>query len=152
MFPWQPAIVFLYFGHPQAVEVAVGIDSHRLVITQEEGNIGGVAGLQNLALTTVFCLNINPLNEVFGSHGMVHSAHTDIDGTVFNRDHRQIPFTACLYCVGLQNFHLLAAAHHGNAGIMDHTHQVAAVTADMELCFHTQFLLLNVYYHVSYFK
>ena len=47
-------IVYLHFRHPQAVEIAVGVNSNSLVITETEGNVGRIAGLQGLALTAVF--------------------------------------------------------------------------------------------------
>ena len=61
-------------------------------------------------------------------------------------------FAAGIYGVGLQGLHFLATAHHRDAGIMDNPHQIAAVAADIELRFHTQFLLLNVYERVIYFS
>ena len=123
-------------GHPQAVEVAVCVNSHCLVISQGEGNIGVITGLEGLALATVLRLDIDPLDEVLRSHGMVHSAHIDVDRAIFHSDHRQMLFTAGLHSVGLQSLHFLAAAHHRHAGVMDHAHQIAAVTADVKLCAH----------------
>lgn len=57
------------------MEVAVCVNSHCLVISQGEGNIEVITGLEGL--------------------------------------------------------HFLAATHHRHAGVMDHAHQIAAVTADV---------------------
>ena len=38
--------------------------------------------------------------------------------------------------IGTTAENLLAAAHHRHAGVMDHAHQIAAVTADVKLCAH----------------
>ena len=35
----------LYFGHPKAVQIAVGVNGDRLVIPEQEGNVGFFAGL-----------------------------------------------------------------------------------------------------------
>ena len=79
------------------MEIAVCIDGNRLVIAQAEGDTGVIAGLECLALAAMLRLNIDPLNEVFGSHGMVHGTYIDVDSTVFHRDHRQMLFTAGLH-------------------------------------------------------
>ena len=42
--------------------------------------------------------------------------------------------------VGLQKLHLLAAAAHGNACVVNHTDKIAAVTADKELVRHNKYL------------
>ena len=72
------------------MEVAVCVNSHCLVISQGEGDIGVIAGLQGLALTATLRLNIDPLNEVFGSHGMVHGTYIDVDSTILHSDHRPL--------------------------------------------------------------
>ena len=44
------------------MEIAVGIYGDGLVIAQIEGNVGFFAGLEVLALTAVFGLNIDPFD------------------------------------------------------------------------------------------
>ena len=41
----------LNFGFPQAVEVAISIDSYCFIVSQAEGDIGFVTGFQSLAQT-----------------------------------------------------------------------------------------------------
>ena len=128
--------MYLHFRHPQAVEIAVGVNSNSLVITETEGNVGRIAGLQGLALTAIFGLNVDPLDVVFGDHGMIHAAHVDMDGTVFNSDNRQMLLAAGLRRVGDQGIHLLTTSDDGNTGIIDHADQVAAVAANIEFFLH----------------
>ena len=54
----------LYFRLPQTVEIAVSIYGNGLVIAQAEGYIGLFAGLEVLALTVVFGLDIEPFAVV----------------------------------------------------------------------------------------
>ena len=53
----------------------------------------------------------------------------DMDGTIFHRDRGDMLFPAGLHSVGHQLIHLLAAAHHRHACVMDLYNQVAAVAA-----------------------
>ena len=55
---------------PQAVEIAIGVNRNSFIISQAEGDIGFVIGFQSLALSTVFGLDIDPLDEVFRKHRM----------------------------------------------------------------------------------
>ena len=74
----------LYFRLPQTVEIAVGIYGHSLVITQAEGHVGLFAGLEILALTAFFGLDIDPLDVVLISHRMIDAANVDMDCAVLN--------------------------------------------------------------------
>ena len=54
----------LYFRLPQTVEIAVSIYGNGLVIAQAEGHVGLFAGLEVLALTAFFGLDIDPFDVV----------------------------------------------------------------------------------------
>ena len=73
----------LNFSFPQAVEVAISIDSYCFIVSQEEGDMGFITGLQNLTLTTVFGLDIDPLDEMLRKHRMIYRTHIDMDCTIF---------------------------------------------------------------------
>ena len=60
--PTGPCQIKLDFGLPQTMEIAVGIYGDGLVIAQIEGNVWLFAGLEVLALTAVFGLNIDPFD------------------------------------------------------------------------------------------
>ena len=64
----------------------------------------------------------------------------DVDGELVAVDGNdgQVLLAAGIHSVGDEGFHLLAAAHHRHAGIVDHADEVAAVTADIELGFHNE--------------
>lgn len=66
----RQAAYFLHFSHPQAVEIAIGVNRNSFIISQAEGDIGFVIGFQSLALSNVFGLDIDPLDEVFRKHRM----------------------------------------------------------------------------------
>ena len=90
----------LNFSFPQAVEIAIGVNRNRFIISQAEGDIGFVIGFQSLALSTVFGLNIDPLDEVFRKHRMIHAAHINGDGIALHLDHRLMFLTAGFHGVG----------------------------------------------------
>ena len=124
------------------MEIAVGVYSQSFVITEAYRSAGIIAGLSDFEMPAVFGLDINPFNVVLRNHGVIYTSHIDMNSTILNRDRRQMLFTAGFHGVGEQLVHLLTAAYHGNASIMDHVHQIAAVVANVERCFH-QFFLLN---------
>lgn len=48
--PGRRFVIILQLRHPQAMEIAVGIDCHGLVILQDEGHLRGLARIQVLPL------------------------------------------------------------------------------------------------------
>ena len=101
------------------MEIAVGVYGDGLVIAQAEGHIGFFAGLEILALTAVFGLDINPFDVVLIGHRMIYAANVDVDCSVFNGHGGQVLLVAGFDGIGNQLFHRLAAAYDGNAGIID---------------------------------
>ena len=140
----------LNFSFPQAVDVAISIDSYCFIVSQEEGDMGFITGLQNLTLTTVFGLDIDPLDEMLRKHRMIYRTHIDMDCTIFNSNSRQMLFAAGFYGVRLKSLHFLTTTHHGNTCVMNHTNQIAAMTADIKFYVHSYsplhdlFLLQNL--------
>ena len=124
------------------MEIAVGINSNGLVITQEELHVGSLTGLKVLALAALFRLDIDPLDKVLGDHGVIHSANIYSNYAVLHGDGRKMLLIACIHGVGLQIGHLLAAAKQRDAGVVDLAHQIAAVLADIKLC-HSCILLIS---------
>lgn len=52
-----------------------------------------------------------------------------VDNAVLNADDGQMLLSAGVDSVGDQGLHGLAAAYYGDAGVVDHTDKVAAMTA-----------------------
>ena len=129
-------MLILQLCHPQTVEIAVGIYRDSLIAAEAEAHVRSIAGLQRLALTAVLGLEIDPLDVMLGNHGMIHGADIDADRAVGQGDDGQMLFAARLDGVGHESLHFLTAADEGNAGIVYHADQIAAVTADIELGFH----------------
>ena len=114
------------------MEVAVGVNRHRLLLAQVEHRCRLVTGLEVLAQAAVLGLDVDPLDQVLLHHGVIHRAHVDGQNAVLVFGDGQVLLTAGLDGVGLQSLHLFAAAHHGDTGVVDSFDKVAAVTADKE--------------------
>lgn len=120
------------------MQVAVLIHCNSLLAAEAEVGMGSGLGLERLAQAAVFGLNIDPLDEVLGDHGMVDGADVDGELVAVDGNDGQVLLAAGVHGIGDEGFHLLAAAHHRHAGIVDHADEVAAVTADIELGFHNE--------------
>ena len=115
------------------MQVAVGVNRNGLVIDEGELDDGFFAGLEGLALAALFRLEIDPLDIMLGDHGMMDRTYGYGHGvTVYGGD-GHVLFATGFHGVGGKGFHLLTTADHGDACIVDHADQVAAVTADIEL-------------------
>ena len=66
------------------MEIAIGVYGDGLVIAQTEGYVGLFTGLEVLALTAVFGLDIDPFDVVFIGHRMIDAADIDIDHAALN--------------------------------------------------------------------
>ena len=101
-------------------------------------------------LPTVFGLDIDPLDEMLRKHRMIYRTHIDMDCTIFNSNSRQMLFATGFYGVRLKSLHFLTTTHHGNTCVMNHTNQIAAMTADIKFYVHSYsplhdlFLLQNL--------
>ena len=133
-------LLFLQLGHPQAVEVAVCIHSDGLFAAHSKGNFGSFTGLESLAGAAAFGLNVNLFDEVLFHHGVSSGTDGNLDGITVYGDNGQVLFSACFHSVGNESIHLLTAAHHGNACVVYHADEVAAMAAAIELV-HNVFLL-----------
>ena len=70
---------------PQTVEVAVGVDRFDFVpLAESEADLGLLAGVQLLALITLFGVEGDPLDIVLRQHRMLHGADLHMDDAVFN--------------------------------------------------------------------
>ena len=72
----------LKFGHPKAVEIAVGINGDRLFILQCEGNLGLLTGGQRFPMAARSGFQIDPLDRMLRNHGMGRRADFDGDGII----------------------------------------------------------------------
>ena len=65
----------------------------------------------------------------------------NMNDAVFHNDDGKMLFPTGFHRVGDKGFHLFPTAHQGNACIVDHADQVAAVAAEIKLRFHYNSLL-----------
>ena len=141
---WQEPVYFLKFRHPQTMQVAVGVDRHRLFAAQLKHRLGCLTGGEVAELSAVFGLHKEPLDVVHIHHGVLHRTHRNREGAAGKLCHRQMLFAAGFHRVGEQLLHLFAAADQRNACIVDGGDQVATVLTDIKLCLHIQILHRNV--------
>jgi hypothetical protein len=116
------------------VEVAILVGGDDLVtLAQGEGYGGSLTGLKSLALVALLGLQGDPLDIVLFDHGVFHAAHGDGNDVALNSYDGDMLFAACFNYACLDLGHLLTAAHHRNAGLVDHTDKVAALLANIKL-------------------
>ena len=77
--PWQ--WFRLHRGFPEAVLVAVGADHDAFRVGGAEGELGGVAGLEEVLADAVARIDLDPLDEVLGDHRMGRGADLDLQET-----------------------------------------------------------------------
>ena len=92
-----PSSALLYFGHPQAVQVAPGIDFHGLFARELEGDNGSILRIEELALGALVGDQLHPLDEVLFRHGMIDGADVDGDAIAIHMDDGQVLFAAGFY-------------------------------------------------------
>ena len=118
---------------PQAVEIAVGVDCQGLFIVQQEPDLGGLTGLQELSLGASVGDQLDPLDPVDAFHGMIHRAHVHFHDALLHGHMGHVLFLAGIHGVGDQLVHFVAAAVQGDVGIVNHLNDIAAVRTDIEL-------------------
>ena len=118
---WQAILFLLDFSFPKSMEVAVSINCNRFIFAGAKGGFWCIARFKGSTLTAILSFNINPLNVVFLGHGMGCFADSYINGTVFFMNIRLVLFSRRFGGVGNQRLHLLSAAHHRDARIVNKT-------------------------------
>jgi hypothetical protein len=125
--------LLLKFYLPQTVEIAISVNCDRLLICQGKGYLRLLAGGQIFALTAAVGLQVYPSDAVLLGHGVKNGANHYLNGVALYLCHGDVLFTAGLYYTGLQLGHLLTAAYHGNARIMNETHDITAMLTNVKL-------------------
>ena len=126
------------------MQVAVGVDRHRLFAAQLKHRLGCLTGGEVAELSAVFRLHKEPLDVVHIHHGVLHCTHRDGEGAAGKLCPRELPFGAGLHGCGVHLLHLFAASVHRVACFVDGGDQVATVLTDIKLCLHIQILHRNV--------
>ena len=118
---WQAILLLLDFSFPKSVEIAVSINCNRFIFTGAKGSFRCIARFKGSPLTSVLLFKVNPLNIMLLSHRMRCFADSYINGTVFFMNKRQVFFARGFSGVRNQRLHLLSAAHHRDARIVNKT-------------------------------
>jgi hypothetical protein len=130
------------------VEIAVSVYGNGLFVCEREADDGGFAYFKILALTALVRLEIHPKNAVFRNHGMFHGANLNVYDIAVDLYDGNMLFVACFHHTGFQLYHLLTAAHHGDACIVDHADQIAAMFANIKfLITHNKILRVIFYFY-----
>ena len=141
----------LKLGEPEAVEVAVGIYAQRLLIAQNEADMGCFTGIELLAVAALVGVQLNPLDPVDFLHGVVDAAYIDVDYAVFYLNIGLMLFAAGLNGVGDKLIHGLTVADGLNTGVIDHLNKITAVGANVKLgLLHNSFLLIIMYCRLKF--
>ena len=115
------------------MEVAVGIGSHNpVVLCKDELSLGGLAGLELLALVALLALQGDPLDIVLLQHGVGHLAHLYRDLIAVDRNHGDMLLRGGIHRPGDQLLHLLAATHDRHAAVVDKGDDISAMRTDIE--------------------
>jgi hypothetical protein len=117
------------------VKVAVSVYRYGCLVNKSESYSGSVAGLQALALTAAVCLKVYPFDAVLGDHGVVYRAYVYAYYAVFYRNYGNVFFMACFNYARFELFHFLSAAEHGDACVMNHAYDIAAMFANIKFHF-----------------
>ena len=125
---------------PQTVEVAVGVDRFDFVpLAESEADLGLLAGVQLLALITLFGVEGDPLDIVLRQHRMLHGADLHMDDAVFHRPDGDVLFNRRVGRAGDDLAHRLAAADDGHTCVFDLGDDVAAMLTNIIPYFHVFF-------------
>ena len=97
--------MFLRLGHPQTMQIAVGVDRHRLFAAQLKHRLGCLPGGKRVELSVVFSLHKEPLDVVYIHHGtelcgMSNGKWLCVTGTVRADTRRKRQSSHCV-----SNFH-----------------------------------------------
>lgn len=139
---WQAILFLLDFSFPKSMEVAVSINCNRFIFAGAKGGFWCIARFKGSTLTAILSFNINPLNVMLLSHRMRCFADPYINRTAFQIHKRQVLFSRRFGGVGNQRLHLLSAAHHRDARIVNKTDQITAMAANIKLFSHFSFTLI----------
>ena len=127
--------LFLNFCFPQAVQVAVRINSDQLVILQCKGYNRLLSRLDGLALAAMRRLQIYPSNIMLFRRWMLNASHADLDNIPIHLNHRQVLLRCALCGVGDQFAQLFPTANQRHAGIMNKPDNIPAMLANIEFHF-----------------
>ena len=119
--------------HPKTVKIAVCIDCEGLFIRQRKGSDGGFTYLKASAMSALIGQKIYPEYAVLLGHRMLNLTDVHDYRVTGNRSNRDMLLVACFNDTCLKLCHFSSAAHHGNACIVDHSDQIAAMLANIKL-------------------
>ena len=137
---------------PETVEIAVSVYGDGLFVCESEAYDGRFAYLEILALTALVRLEIYPENAVFRDHGMFYGANLNVYDIAVDLDDGNMLFVACFHHTGLKLLHFLSAAHHGDARVVDHTDQIAAMLANIKFLVTHYKILRFVFIFIDCFR
>ena len=139
----------LYFGDPEAVEVAVLIDGdHGALAGAEFRDCGGGRGVELHHLEAFCRFGDDEGDVVLRGHGVRHAADLDADHAVRDlRDHGDVLLEGAVLGFGIEFGHSFAAAGGHGAAVDEFDNHVAAMLAFEELNGHNQ-RVFGIYWRI----
>lgn len=130
-------MVCTLLGFPKSMQVAVcvhGLDLITLAKCKTDRRL--IARMQQLALVALFGLQGDPLDKMFGQHGMVNRADPYRYDISLDLIYRDMFFSSSVCRAGDDFSHFLAAAHYRYTRILHLGNDIAAMIANVKFLFH----------------
>jgi hypothetical protein len=87
--------------------------------------------------SAIFCLYVNEGDMMLRKHRMRYAADVDPDSAVINAgDDWNMLFSACVYGIRHEFFHLFSTAHDRHLGVDELDDYIAAMAAFIKFCSH----------------
>lgn len=100
-------LTFRHWRVPEAVQIAVGINSFYFALLAFELGFRRLAGFENLEVETVFSLQCNHHDVMLFCTWMFNSSNFDLDGTIVQPLHyRKMFLLAIVYTLRFEKNHL----------------------------------------------
>ncbi len=116
------------------MDVAVGTGGDVVGLDVEVG-LGGVAGIEELAVGSAVGQDLDPLDVVLLFHGVGDRADLDLDAGGSLLDNRDVLLPGGVNGVGAIEGHILSAADQGAGAAVEDLHDVSTLLALVDLQF-----------------
>lgn len=125
---------------PESVEIAISVSGNGCFVAEGESNSGFFTGVETFAVTATVCLEIHPSDIMLFCHGVSDRTDGNFDDIIFNCNDGGMLFDACIDRTGDKVLHFFAAAHKGDAGVVDKAYEIFTMFTYIEFAFTHDFV------------